>query len=304
VDIPSHAAGEELATALEEVGGTRVTIVPAQPRELIDEPTRALTLVARLRSDPRALPEVLAELLRADMAAWVFGAAAEREEADALTVPVGPLRAVRLGRTGLPFTMTEAARAGALVRAVLPDISRGRTPRLVSLRDGTRILVRPIEERDTAALRDMHERCSPESRRLRYLGSNPALPQRTPETFCSPAHGLTLVAEGPDGSILALAHLMHLVDPGVAEPTFLVEDHWQGRGLGRALTELLVEMARERGLVELRATMLGENARMLALLTSFGGRVRDTRHRGVVEMTIRLDGKVPRGLSAAAGRGR
>jgi GNAT superfamily N-acetyltransferase/predicted amino acid-binding ACT domain protein len=299
VDVPPHTDGQEVAEALERAGGTRVAVVAARPHELIDEPTRALTLAARLRSDPRGLPEALAELLRADMAAWVFGAAAEREEPDALTVPVGPMRAVQLRRDGLPFTMTEAARATALVRAVLPDPGRtgpaGRMPRLISLRDGTQIVVRTIQERDTAAVRAMHQRCSAESRRLRYFGAKPA--HGVMEAFCASSHGLTLVAEGPDGSILALAHLMHLLDPGVAEPAFLVEDHWQGRGLGRALAELLLETAREGGLVELRATVLSENARMRGLLTSFGGRVRAS-HRGVVEITLGLDGKVARRPSA------
>jgi len=75
----------------------------------------------------------------------------------------------------------------------------------------------------------MHDRCSLESRRLRYFSVTPFLPQRALDLFADRSHGLTLVAEGPDGSILAMAHLMYVLDPGVAEPAFLVEDAWQGR---------------------------------------------------------------------------
>ncbi|SEG64951.1 hypothetical protein SAMN04489712_10866 [Thermomonospora echinospora] len=303
----------ELAAAIEAAGGRHTTVVPARPHELIDEPTRALTLAARLRTDPRSLPRALAELLRADSAAWVSGAAALREpgpdgrhDADAprsfeLLVPVGPLRAVRLRRAGLPFTATEAARADALVRAALPADEPRPTSRRVLLRDGTEIVVRPLERRDGAAVQAMHERCSQASRRARYFSAKPSLPQRALDLFCEPAYGLTLVAEGPDGSILALAHLVHVLDPGVAEPAFLVEDAWQGRGLGRMLTDLLLVLGRDRGLVELRASVLADNARMRRLLTGVGGRIRHTDDPAVVEIRVRLDGRAARAAAASPG---
>jgi GNAT superfamily N-acetyltransferase/predicted amino acid-binding ACT domain protein len=300
LDVPPHADGEELASAIEAGGGTRVAVIAAEPRELIDEPTRALTLVARLHADPTALPEALAELLRADMAAWVYGPAAEQRPAGSLTVPVGHLRAVRLRRRGLPFTVTEAARAAALVRAVRADSAPGRTPLPISLRDGTHIVVRPLETHDDAAVRAMHGRCSAESHRLRYLSATPS----SPAADRAPSDGLSLVAEGPDGSVLALAHLMHTLDPGVAEPAFLVEDHWQGRGLGRALADVLMAMARERGIVEMRALVPTENTRMRELLTSLGGQIRRTGAASAVEIRIPLDGEVARAVPAAAGRGR
>ncbi|GAA2089060.1 GNAT family N-acetyltransferase [Actinomadura alba] len=315
VDVPPDTDRGALTAVLEAAGGSRTAVVPADPRELVDEPTRVLTLVARLRADPRALPEVLADLLRADEARSVVHSvdgplAADDEPADTLTVPIDRRRAVRLRRAGLPFTATEAARADALVRAALPGVVSGPTRRRVSLRDGTEIVVRPLEERDGAAVRAMHERCSAESRRLRYFSAEPAIAQRLLDTFSRRSHGLTLVAEGPDGSVLALAHLMHVLDPGVAETAFLIEDQWQGRGLGRALTELLVTMAREQGLVELRAAVLDENARMRELLVSFGGRVRASGRPGVVEIRLRLDHRAGRpggaGAEPAAGdrRGR
>jgi GNAT superfamily N-acetyltransferase/predicted amino acid-binding ACT domain protein len=300
VDVPPHADGDELASAIESVGGTRVALTTAEPRELIDETTRALTLVARLRADPTALPQALAELLRADMAAWVYGAAAEQRPADALTVPVGHLRAVRLRRHGLPFTVTEAARAGALVRAVRPDPAPGRAPLPISLRDGTQVVVRPLEARDDAAVREMHERCSGESRRLSHFSATP--PPPTADAVRAPSPGPALVAEGPDGSILALAHLIHTLDPGVAEPAFLVEDHWQGRGLGRALAELLTAMARERGIVELRTSVPSENIRMRGLLTSLGGRVGRAGASSAVEIRVRIDDRAADGCRGGSAR--
>ncbi|GAA2590977.1 GNAT family N-acetyltransferase [Actinomadura fulvescens] len=300
VAVPSRGdSPDELRAALEDAGGVRTAVVPATPHELVDEPTRVLALAARLRTEPHALPAVLAELLRADSSDW---AAPEAEAADALVVPVGHRRAVRLRRPGLPFTTTEAARADALVRAVLPAGDPRPVSRRVALRDGTRVVVRPIERGDAEAVRAMHGRCSLDNRRMRYFSAKPFPSRRAVELFCDPSHGLTFVAEGPDGSLLALAHLMHMLDPGVAELGFLVEDAWQGRGLGRALAELLLVQARDRGLVELRATALSENARIRRLLGSLGGRTVRTGEPGIVEVRLRLDGRPARTGSERAVR--
>ncbi|MWA00311.1 GNAT family N-acetyltransferase [Actinomadura sp. LD22] len=300
VDVPRGAAGpRELAETLAAAGGARTAVRPARPHELVDEPTRALVLASRLRAEPHAVPEILAELLRADESAWARLADREGEGDDrVLTVPLGHGRAVRLRRYGMPFTATEAARADALVRAALPAEPPRPASRGLPLRDGTRVTVRPIEPRDAGAVRELHERCSLDSRRMRYFSPKPYPPPRAIERFCDPAHGLTLVAEGPDGSLLALAHLIHVLDPGVAELAFLVEDRWQGRGLGRALAELLLRLARERGLVELRATALSENVRMRRLLTSLGGRTRRTEEPCIVEIRLRADGRPAGGALA------
>jgi RimJ/RimL family protein N-acetyltransferase len=189
------------------------------------------------------------------------------------------------------------------VRAVLPADEPRPTTRRVLLRDGTQMVVRPLERRDGEAVQAMHERCSQTSRRARYFSAKPSLPQRALDLFCEPSYGVTLVAEGPDGSILALAHLVHVLDPGVAELAFLVEDAWQGRGLGRALTDLLLALGRDRGLVELRATVLADNARMRRLLTTVGGRTRRTDDPSVVEIRVRLDGRAARAAAEAPGVG-
>ncbi|MFG2089918.1 MULTISPECIES: GNAT family N-acetyltransferase [unclassified Spirillospora] len=320
VDVPHGGAdARDLAETLGAAGGIRTAVLPARPHELVDEPTRVLVLASRLRTEPHAVPAVLGELLRANESSWTTPGRDEtsqrktrrgetgrgetrRDETDAcvLTVPVGRGRAVRLRRFGLPFTATEAARADALVRAALPAGPRRPASHRVVLRDGTRVVVRPIRRRDADAVRALHERSSLDSRRMRYFSPKPFPPQRAIERFCDPAYGLTLVAEGPDGSLLALAHLIHVLDPGAAEVAFLVEDGWQGRGLGRALAGLLIALGRDRGVVELRATALSENARMRRLLTSLGGRTRRTADPAVVEIRLRLDGR-PAGPGTLAG---
>ncbi|MCO6007933.1 GNAT family N-acetyltransferase [Actinoallomurus purpureus] len=290
VDVPTGITAEALTAAVAVAAGRRTSVVPATPHELIDEPSRALSLAVRLRSNPRALPEILAELLRADSAEWVAGPAALDEHADptTLTVSAGHLRGVLLHRNELPFTLTEVARANALVRSLLPSYDPAPTRQRMVLGDGTEVIVRPLTLLDADAVRDMHARCSLESRRRRYFSARHTIPERLLRVFCDRAHGLTMAAEGPDGSILALAHLMYTLDPGVGELALLVEDGWQGRGIGAALARRLLAVAHEECLAEVRATMLAENSRMRALLGGLGGRFRRSDDPRVVEARIAL----------------
>jgi GNAT superfamily N-acetyltransferase/predicted amino acid-binding ACT domain protein len=289
LDVPAATTGADVAEAMTAAGGRRTAVLAAAPHELIDDATHALTLAARARARPRELPRLLGELLRAGEAEWADEPAAAGEPGDALSVPVGHGRYVALRRTGWPFTLTESARAGALVRSVLPVDEPAATAARRQLADGTEVVLRPIEPADAGAVRDMHDRCSRESRRLRYFSAKPRLPDRLILAFCDRGRGLSLVASGPDGSVLGLAHLMYTLDPGVAELAFLIEDRWQGRGLGASLGARLLSVAREEGLVEARVMMLRENRGMRGLLVRLGGRVHDDgAEPGVLEGRIAL----------------
>ena len=275
-DIP--ASPEAVRTALEEAGGRRVQVVPASAHELTDEPTRALLIAARLRATPWRLPELLGELLRADDARWVYGAEiSELPDPTLLTVPVAPRRAVRLRRSGLPFTLTEAARAAALVR----------------LADGTEVTIRPLTMMYREAVRDLHERCSPETRRSRYFVASPTLPAGFFERMCDRSRGRSFVV-GHDGRVVALAGLTFTSEPGIGEINLLVEDRWQGRGLGRILLDMLLQTARDLGLAEVKANMLSDNARMRRLLVSFGATLTYTDDPGLI------DARIPVGVRTAA----
>ncbi|PZG05649.1 GNAT family N-acetyltransferase [Nonomuraea aridisoli] len=283
-DIPAHP--ETVRQALEAAGGRRVQVVPATAHELTDEPTRALLLASRLRAMPWRLPELLAELLRADDARWVYGdSVSDLPDPTLLVVPVAQRRAVRLRRAGLPFTLTEAARAASFARLAQPAPGPTGGDRAIKLADGAEVTVRPLTAIYREAVRDLHDRCSPESRRFRYFTSMPALPPRTFDKLCDRSKGYSLVA-GHDGQVVGMANLQFTPDPGIAEIAFLVEDRWQGRGLGAAMARMLVGVARDLGCAEVRATMLSDNARMRRLLLSLGATLGYSEDPGVVEARL------------------
>ncbi|WP_017593679.1 GNAT family N-acetyltransferase [Nocardiopsis potens] len=311
-DVPGDPERLRRAVA-ERAGGGEVLAVPARPREVGDETTRALLLTARLRSAPNRLPEALAELLRAEEAHWtdpsVPGPGAG--EADTLLVPVGPLRAVRVHRPGRPFTWTESARADALVRSVLPatgpPVSHHRPqrrpfgPRVLSpptegvlvTAGGDRLRLSQVGAGDADAVRRLHARCSAETRRRRYLSSVAEPGARMLRVFCDPERGLTVAArpEGEDEPV-ALAHLMYTLNPGVGEMAFLVEDSWQGRGVGAALADAVAATAADWGLAEVRAETAAENRAMLRIVHRMGAAV-GRPEAGAVQARVPLAGRAP-----------
>ena len=113
VSIPEEVGRFRLTEAVTGAGGAQVTAVPADPHDIVDVPTKALQLAAALLAAPDTLPEVLTDLLDADDAWWDQGTEGVAD-ATVLIVPVADGRRVAVVREGLPFTMTEAARAGAL----------------------------------------------------------------------------------------------------------------------------------------------------------------------------------------------
>ncbi|TDE46463.1 GNAT family N-acetyltransferase [Nonomuraea mesophila] len=291
-DIPAHP--ETVRQALEAAGGRRVQVVPATAHELTDEPTRALLLASRLRSMPWRLPQLLAELLRADDARWIYGEPVhDLPDPALLVVPVAARRAVRLRRGELPFTSTEAARAAAFARLAQPAVEQEGADRGVKLADGAEVTLRPLTSIYREAVRDLHDRCSPESRRFRYFTALPALPERVFDRMCDRNRGHSLVA-GHDGQVVGLANLLFTSDPGSAEMAVLVEDRWQGRGLGTVMARALVHAARDLGYAEVRATLLSDNVRMRRLLLSLGATLGYTEDPGVVAA------RLPVGVLASA----
>jgi acetyltransferase len=77
-------------------------------------------------------------------------------------------------------------------------------------------------------------------------------------------------------------------ETGTAEYAVVVNDAWQGRGLGYHLLERLIEIARQRGIRRLTGAVLRENTPMLQLTRELGFTVRPTDEDTVVETVLEL----------------
>ncbi|MCM2388820.1 GNAT family N-acetyltransferase, partial [Streptomyces albipurpureus] len=111
------------------------------------------------------------------------------------------------------------------------------------------------------------------------------------EHLCDPGRGTTLITRPihEPGRFIALSHLMRTEATSVREMGLLVEDEWQARGLGTALTRSIVDLARTHTLdCEVVTVMTGsDNRRMLSILSRMGAEVPNVRS-ATVEATIRV----------------
>src|SRR5690606_37286431 len=85
--------------------------------------------------------------------------------------------------------------------------------------------------------------------------------------------GLSLVVTvgpRPAEQLVAVGSYSHTHRPDVAEVAFLVEDAYQGRGIGTLLLERLAMAALEQGLTALEAFVMGENTDMLSVFEASG----------------------------------
>src|SRR5829696_1288986 len=106
----------------------------------------------------------------------------------------------------------------------------------LTLRDGARVSIRPIEPGDRQALVDAFHRLSPETRYRRFFGPVKELPPRVVDQLTQVDHDdhEALVALDDAGAIVAVARYVRTA-PGEAEPAVVVADDWQRRGLGGRL---------------------------------------------------------------------
>ena len=155
----------------------------------------------------------------------------------------------------------------------------------VVLRDGSTVRVRPARPDDAPGLERMLQRLSEESRYLRFFSAVIDIPRVTAwATQIDRKWRDGLVATtGPQERIVA--HAGWERDdrrPQQAECALVIDDAFQGRGLGTLLLGQLAESARERGVELFVAEVLPDNHQMVQVFRDSGFSVRISSHPGVV----------------------
>lgn len=129
--------------------------------------------------------------------------------------------------------------------------------------------LRPLEPDDRARLVRMFERLSPATVQRRFFTLVAHLDGPLLDHLVELDHldreGL-VVLDGDE--VLGVAHYYRVGDPGStrAEIAVLVEDAWQHRGLGARLMTALGQLALERGITTLEASILSQNDPAIGLL--------------------------------------
>lgn len=152
------------------------------------------------------------------------------------------------------------------------------------------MVVRAVRPDDAPALQAFHHRLSPGTVRSRFLGAHPRLSDEEARRFTAlrAAQQVALVAT-LDGEIVGVGRYIRILTGDTAEVAFVVQDGYQGRGIGTELLCLLARIGWDDGIRRFVADTLAENSPMLAVFrrTPRAVRVKETSRDGsVIHLTM------------------
>jgi L-amino acid N-acyltransferase YncA len=157
---------------------------------------------------------------------------------------------------------------------------------------GASVTIRTVRQSDALLIKEMHERLSKESIYFRYLGPNkPTLEnlQRLCSSDGKAGTVLVTTVEEPDEKVIGIAHYcVDPLDPTTAEPAVIVEDNYQGCGLGKQIMSALCQDAIQRGLETFTTYIEPSNYRVVGLIKNSGLRFESRYCDGLKEIRVWL----------------
>jgi len=159
---------------------------------------------------------------------------------------------------------------------------------------GLGVLVRPMKATDEALLREMLYRLSTESVYHRFFGAIKAFPHRRIQQYLDLDYDdrmaiVAIVGEGGIEKLVGVGRYMREPGSNSAECAFVVEDAYQGRGIGTLLLRRLVKIAADAGLVGFRAEVLADNIAMLRTFQNSGYTLQSKLSGGVYSLSFTFD---------------
>jgi RimJ/RimL family protein N-acetyltransferase len=169
------------------------------------------------------------------------------------------------------------------------------------LRDGTRVVLRPLKAEDRDLVVAAFDRLSPRSRYRRFLSPTPRLTSSLLDFLMNvdDADHFAVVAltdEAGTPTVVGISRYVRLADPRAAEAAVTVIDDYQGQGAGAFLLDAIVLAARERGVERFEGLVLAENQASKAILAHAGARF-ENDGAGVLRYVLDL----PEGADDLAG---
>lgn len=159
-------------------------------------------------------------------------------------------------------------------------------------------MLRPIRPEDEPLMVKFHQELSEHSVYMRYfhflsLGRRVAHERLSRICYIDYDREIVLVADyaspkSGEHEILGVARLNKLQNTDEAEIALVVRDAFQHRGLGLAMLERLIDVARTEGLHHLSAEILTENRDMQDLCQRTGFRIEHALGEGTVTARLHL----------------
>lgn len=164
----------------------------------------------------------------------------------------------------------------------------------VRLNDGTMIFIRPIKPTDEPAMRELFYSFSRDTVFYRYFSYIKAMPHEKLSKFVNVDYEkeMALVAViRTDGDERIVGSTRYYVDSstGLAEFAIEIQDKYQNRGIGTALFNHLIRVARMKGVKGFVGYVLDSNTRAYRLVTKAGFPLETKWEDGMYILTLRFE---------------
>jgi RimJ/RimL family protein N-acetyltransferase len=162
--------------------------------------------------------------------------------------------------------------------------------RIVTLKTGSKAMIRPARASDAGALQGLFHRLSDEDVYTRFFRRVRSLSYQELQTLCNVNHETDvafLAVTGPRENEKIIGSGCYFLNPttNLAEVAFMVAPEFQGAGLGTALQARLQEYAMSRNVRGFVFEILPRNTSMLRLAARAQGTVTTSRDEEVVHVT-------------------
>ena len=167
----------------------------------------------------------------------------------------------------------------------------GGPEQVVTLGNGASVRLRPIRPDDEPRLMALSDRLSPRTLYERFFSVRRLRPEEA-HAFANVDYRqrMAVVAEvdtGHEPELVGVARYGRSDEETTADLGLVVEDGWQGLGLGSILLEEILRAGEQRGITEFSADVLTENRHALTLLARHTAIMRRTASHGVATIVFR-----------------
>lgn len=173
---------------------------------------------------------------------------------------------------------------------IMPYPSKYVTP--WKLRDGTEVILRPIRPEDEPMELEFIRGLSTETSRFRFFQIIKDLPHEALVRFCNIDYDreMAFIAETRDGDRrkeIGVARLILEPNKKHGEFAVVVADSHQGSGLGMKLVDMLIGVAREKGVERIYGIIMSENLKMIRLCEKLGFSIRREQDNVFAELKLK-----------------
>lgn len=149
----------------------------------------------------------------------------------------------------------------------------------ITLRDGTPAKLRPIRPEDEPLVQEMFQNLSKESLYYRFFGYVPQvthefLTRYTQNDYDREVAIITEIEQAGKKKMIGVVRIIADAWDEGAEYAILIADAWQKQGLGSILTDFILEIARDKGIHKIYASVLSTNKGMIHLFEKKGFTIR------------------------------